>query len=630
MKKFRILLSLICSLIMCFSAFGLLTACTSLGDDESNKAKTLGDAISGIIVLYQPEAGSEEDVFVDGFAGGEKSFATLLDRQLSMMADDILVRLNAIYGNGLSNESFILTDKDENPVMMGITPATSYKKDTLSIYGSGYKLADGTAASLPLNLNDAGSLALGLFGNDGTGIGNISYSSDASTNTSLSKNFNLADTISGKHATRGAGGVLSFSDGGTSWNWGNQSFFVTGDENVTVGDYKNYLRMALSDILANGYDYSETKAYTDYTFDQSKYDENLKKIDHLGIGTGDADIVKKFIKYGIIGKTLIDADNLALETLATKTSIEAFNYEIQTGYSAEMDATALAELNSLNNIKFYETIVNGMVDSMATNTFSSGVALIYPQMPRLKTQYVSYAMMDDEENPYWTKEGMNVKNVILMPKTECRLDVLTFVFQQKTDLTQTYYATVNVNFVVKGYTYYGTVEATINPGEIPPHNDEEHDTSNNSTSGSYNGGNTPPEQEDPDPLMANETGVEIPDIIAPYAEEEGTTGDVWEVFSGAASTDFTTVSNPFTLQQTTLDEGGKISASTASFYDAGNNYLEITFEFFTKDDNDLLVPCNTMPPYSFRISNEWSSASFGDDLNKSPDEMPEQPTEFGE
>lgn len=627
MKKFRILLSLICSLIMCFSAFGLLTACTSLGDDEEEKAKTLGDAISGVIVLYQPEAGSEEDVFVDGFAGGEKSFATLIDRQLSMMADDILVRLNAIYGNGLSDDRFILTDKDENPVMMGITPAASFRNDTISAYDNGYKLSDGTAVGTTINLNEVGTIASTIFGSDGNGTGLLLYEGESADNI-LSKNFKFVGAISGTIASRNEG-VLSFAaTGGTTWNWGNQTHFVS--ENVIGGTYKDYLRMALSDILANGYDYSETKAYTDYTFDQSKYDENLKKIDHLGIGTGDADIVKKFIKYGIIGKTLIDADNLALETLATKTNIEAFNYEIQTGYSAEMDATALAELNSLNNIKFYETIVNGIVDSMATNTFSSGVALIYPQMPRLKTQYVSYAMMDDEENPYWTKEGMNVKNVILMPKTECRLDVLTFVFQQKTDMTQTYYATVNVNFVVKGYTYYGTVEATINPGEIPPHNDEEHDTSNNSTSGSYNGGNTPPAQEDPDPLMANETGVEIPDIVAPYAGEEGTTGDVWEVFSGAASTDFNSVSNPFTLQQTTLDEGGKISASTASFYDAGNNYLEITFEFFTKDDNDLLVPCNTMPPYSFRISNEWSSASFGDDLNKSPDEMPEQPTEFGE
>ena len=53
MKKFKILLSILCSFVMCLSA-GFLSACVggkgkSGGEEESQP--TLGEAVSGIIVL---------------------------------------------------------------------------------------------------------------------------------------------------------------------------------------------------------------------------------------------------------------------------------------------------------------------------------------------------------------------------------------------------------------------------------------------------------------------------------------------------------------------------------------------------------------------------------------------------
>ena len=627
---------------MCLSA-GLLSACVGgMAKDggEEETQPTLREAVSGIIVLYQPEADTSDDLFIDGFAGGEKRFSVLADRQISMLADDILLRLNAVYGTGMESQaSAVLTDKDNNAVVKTLSSsATYYKKDTISTFGSGYKLLDGTAASATLNLTDAGSIAYNLYGAAGDGAGVLNYDATAA-NTALAKNFQFINAIAGGSASRTAEGVLSFStSGANTWNWSNQSLYAkTVSTNIVAGDYKSYLRMALSDILANGYDYSSEKEYTDYTFDQTRYDENLKKIDHLGLGTADAEVIKKFIKHSIIGQSIVDADNLAIEKLAAKTSIEAFNYDIQSGFVAEMEAAALAELNSLNNIRFYDVVINGMVDSLVANTFAGETVLVYPQMPRLKTQYIDYDLMDNEKNPYWTREGMDVKNVIIMPRKECRLDVITFCFQQKVDLNTTYYATTNVNYVVNGVSYSGTVEATINPGEIPPHNDEEHEVDNNTTGGSYKPGGDPPAAPETDPLMENETGVELIDIYQGYLPDGKTLADltanewkafIWKPFSGSLNAEFSTVMNPFTLHQTLLDEGGRISSSTASFFDAGTNYLELSFQFFTKDDNDLLVPCTSMYPYGFRISNEWSTVSFGEDMYKDPNERPDQPTEF--
>jgi hypothetical protein len=288
---------------MGISALGLLTSCVGLGgmgggddggSEEEEEAHTLGEAVSGIIVLYKPEANSADDKFVDGFGGGDKQFSYLIDRQISMLADDILVRLNAVYGSGLDVESTILTDKDENAVNMAMSAATYLRKDTISKHDGEYKLSDGTAVGSAINLNEAGTIANALYGSDGSGKGLLAY---VEAGNVLSKNFQFAGAIGGAKLTRAdkATGVLAATTGGTAWNWGNQTYYVTGSSNITGGTYKDYLRMALSDILANGYDYSTDKAYTDYSFNQAAYDENLKKIDHLGVGTADAEVIKKFI-----------------------------------------------------------------------------------------------------------------------------------------------------------------------------------------------------------------------------------------------------------------------------------------------------------------------------------------------
>lgn len=599
MKKLR-WLSLLCSLIMCFSVFGLV-AC-DLGNlepndeiDSSDQVNT-SDYLKGITVIYEPEAKSEGDKFVDGFTNTTMYFNQLLDRQFSMLADDILFRLYTIYGNTKDVIGTIdLRDKDSNNVTLLSGPTASYNMgDTILKYDEGYKLSNGNkvnAVTDVINLTEPATYAFYSFGNKGKGQYPLSY--DPSGTSNLIKNFNFIGkdptgiisncAIEGIKCSRNGENITFILDTSKAWKWSTPGCFIDG-----TSGYKDNLKMALSKVLSTG-TVDVTDTYTNFNFDETAYQNNLSKIDHLGILNYDTKLIKQLIKYNIIGKDLIDEDNYALELLSNKFDITNFNYVIEDLYTAELDENALSELDKMHDYKAYELIVDSMVDTLVENTFTGTDVKIYTEMPRLQVKDIDYKDIDSESEPYWTATGLQIKSIIYRPKQEMRLDVLIANFEQMEQEDTTYYANINITFVANGTQFKGSTTSTIKYGDQS--STEEREDSGSINPGDYSG------KEDQE-LVDNTFEIEPVDLFeADLPKKQNGNVDQtalkWTAGYNGYEGIYSTINNPFEMVQS--DE----SNSIASYYSAGNNYLELTFEYFT--DEAMLNPCNeTISTLKFR------------------------------
>lgn len=600
MKKFR-WLSLLCSLIMCFSVFGL--AACDLGNLEPNDEidpsdqVNASDYLKGITVIYEPEAKSEADKFVDGFTNTTMYFNQLLDRQFSMLADDILFRLYTVYGNTEDvNETISLKDKDSNNVTLLSGPTASYNRgDTILKYDGGYKLSNGNNANISggINLTEPATYAAYIFDNS-QGKYLLSYNSSVRS-SKLTENFNFIGfdpftneasycAIEGIKCSRDGENISFISDSSKAWKWSTPGYFKD-----RTSKYKDNLKMALSKVLSTG-TVDVTDTYTSFNYDETAYQNNLSKIDHLGILNYDTKLIKQLIKYNIIGKDLIDEDNYALELLSNKFDITNFNKVIEKElYTTELDENALSELDKMHDYKAYELIVDSMVDTLVENAFTGTDVKIYTEMPRLQVKDIDYKDIDSESEPYWTTTGLQIKSIIYRPKQEMRLDVLIANFEQMEQEGTTYYANINITFVANGTQFKGSTTSTIKYGDQS--STEEREDSGSINPGDYSG------KEDQE-LVDNTFEIEPVDLFeADLPEKQNGNVDQsalkWTAGYNGYEGIYSTINNPFEMVQS------EESNSIASYYSAGNNYLELTFEYFT--DEAMLNPCNeTISTLKFR------------------------------
>lgn len=599
MKKLR-LFSILFSLIMFFSCFTFLVACSPKdldSDDEGDSSSQeqeieIADYVQGITVLYRPEVGTTDDMYYDGFNSvisgftmNKTYFNDLADRQLSMLADDILFRLETVYGDGYESgyTAVRLTDKDNNDVkLFNTTTATYNYTDTVLKYSSGYNYADGSTADGTLvNLTDVASIAYQL----NEGLGTLTF--DSTSANVLLKNFQFSGAISGSKYNRTGTGFTT-NDTSVAWKWS-----ATTQYTDRTASYKNNLKMALAEVLATGV-VDVNKVATDFTFDQAKYTANLNKLTHLGILSYDAEVIKNLIKYNIIGKDLIDADNASRDLLATKTTMENFTYTIEPASTDGYTTEQLAELDSMHNYKAYELVIDSMVNTLIANKFESSEVLIYPQMARLQTKNIPFSQMDrteeDEDGneqpaPYWTDTGLDIQSIILRPKRQMILSLVLAQIEQNTDPSLTsLYSRVNVNFVASGVKYTGSTSLEVAYGDMSTTKPLETPELGSPTGGSLSGNLDGPSI--PEAPNNNDFQIDVEDMFL----SQFTDGEIpWLYEYNGYDGEFTTINNPFTMVQ-----NGSVSIST--FYNAGNNYLEMTFEFFT--DEGLTTPLTEMPDYS--------------------------------
>lgn len=252
-------------------------------------------------------------------AGNTKSFESLVDRQIDILANDILYRLVAVYGAGtvgLTTE----TGKYGEPAFGLIDPLTEnvFTDRTNNAVISNYELI-----SLP---NAATENAVKYFYKDGvTEITNSSKNLDVNEPVSYARsiysgqwggNLRLTYLMNNTHSINGGyywdneelfgeGGfnkALGFYDE-LSWNWNYNDLDINYNTSAT-DTYTHYhtryiddLKTAIGNILLSG------------NSSGSDYQTAVSKINKLGFNEQDKTNIKNFILQEVIGAELISADD---------------------------------------------------------------------------------------------------------------------------------------------------------------------------------------------------------------------------------------------------------------------------------------------------------------------------------
>lgn len=642
MKKYKFL-TIILSLFLCFSLFAL-TACStgnledpdlggdsvedgggssSGGDDGGDEPEpepevATSDYFDGVVILFRPDPNSAEDSFTDGVTGTQMTFNQLLDRQISMLADDILNRLVGVYGTGYDSIEEVIELKDKDGISLveyGSIPASYVAKNAFATYDElegGYLYSDGSVADgTNVDLKQVASWGYATEKNNGT----IWFNTDNTNLDVIVNNFAFQDAILGKNTVVNSRGLdnefLGFYIGTNEsylnpWKWSTLNFETISDE------IRNNLRMALSSLLLTG----EYDAESSYDFDQTTYDNNLSNIGHIGLLSYDKQVIKNFIKDVIIGKDLIDADNEALRLLEENFDLTNFTgIEPDSDTLLNMSQEEIATLDTMHTYKAYDLIIDAIVEQAASNTFD-GVAPIYAEMPRLSSMYMSWEQIDAEAEAtgteFKTSTSLKINSIIILPKDIVRLNLALCFFEALTG-DKDFYAKVNINFVADDNSYTTSKTTPVKIGEQEVGDYEE------GTGGNSSGPNIPElsssdntflieasdfgEKED-NPFYVGESEDGSTDL--PFDPPEGMgDGGIYEfpIWSphNLPIDDITTFNNPYTMEQSN-------SVSATVYFDGGSNYMELSFEFF--EDEGCTTPCVGIPEYSFGLIDfdfEWEN-----------------------
>ena len=629
MKKYKFL-TIILSLFLCFSLFAL-TACStgnledpdlggdsvedgggssSGGDDGGDEPEpepdvATSDYFDGVVILFRPDANSAEDRFTDGITGTQMTFNQLLDRQISMLADDILNRLVGVYGTGYDSieEVIELRDKEGISPEYQSIPASYVAKNAFATFDElegGYLYSDGSVADgTNVDLKQVASWGYATEKNNGT----IWFNTDNTNLDVIVNNFAFQDAILGKNTVVNSRGLdnefLGFYTGTNISYLNPWNLAYAYDNDTKKFDNRNALRMALSNILLTG-TYDVDAVYDDQYFDQTTYDNNLSNIGHIGLLSYDKQVIKNFIKDVIIGKDLIDADNEALRLLEENFDLTNFTgIEPDSETLLNMTEEEIATLDTMHTYKAYDLIVDAIVEQAASNTFD-GVAPIYAEMPRLSSMYMSWEQIDAEAEAtgteFKTSTSLKINSIIILPKDIVRLNLALCFFEALTG-DKDFYAKVNITFVADANSYTTSKTTPVKIGEQGFDDDNAIDNTFLIEASDFG------EKED-NPFYVGESEDGSTDL--PFDPPEGM-GDggiyefpIWSPHDFAFD-EISTFSNPYSMEQSN-------SVSATVYFDGGSNYMELSFEFF--EDEGCTTPYVDMPEYSFGLIDfdfEWEN-----------------------
>lgn len=258
-------------------------------------------------------------------AGTPRSFANLVERQIDVLANDILYRLVAVYGagtEGLTTETgkygepaFGLTDPltgkvytnaevntwDSSSPSTGKALISNYDliENTTGLYLAlpQYKYKDNTIVDIhnlnQLRINDAASYAYLLS------------SGKYLTGNYFTIYFNNTNAINGGLCwdnTNGFDKSLGFNEN-LRWNWNYDRLDIDVNSSATdvyseyKDEYLSALKTAIANILINGNSSGKTSSAA------------VNEINKLGFSTTDKTNIKNFVLNEIIGSNLISEDN---------------------------------------------------------------------------------------------------------------------------------------------------------------------------------------------------------------------------------------------------------------------------------------------------------------------------------
>lgn len=312
-----------------------------------------------------------------------KSFDEVLDRQLDVFAQDVLYRLNYIYGTNGTNR--LKTELGEQLLY-------NTNNNVFNLNGAIAKVNDNKV--IVKNINHSHSNELNLNCDDC--IQSFLNNYESSTNYIYNKNYmNLYGAITGDNTSLNV--VQLIANSSNSWKWANNS------ENTLnfVNNNKNNFKMAVAQILTN--------SNLDGIYNASKYNDLLKNINQLGINSNYKNNIVNFINNSVIGNSLIEKDNKIYDSNYFKQNnyVINSNFMVNAPYPGNSNYSDLENENSPRLYKGYNIIVPAIVEQALSNTFEGTTQSIYPTMSRYATDYSSNV---------FTTSTSNFDSIVLAPR----------------------------------------------------------------------------------------------------------------------------------------------------------------------------------------------------------------------
>ena len=360
--------------------------CTVCGyENEAKKPaqkQNAADYFGGMKVSYAREKIVDAD-------GTEKSFNEILDRQIDLLAQDILYRLTYVYGynqtthNRSENAKYTLKNGENN---------FSYQGKNAAVDSNKLLAAAQTATELTsVNITDINDFQKSI-----QAVNSNNYLLDAAT-------INFVGAIEGRYmVVRKSGSSKMLNSAKTdncAWSW-YQDGASTYSEFATKNNIEK-MKMAIAQVAAN-------KA-ADGNYSEAAYNTALAEIDALGFDGFDNAKLVKFIKTNVIGDSLVNKDDEYAGTIKT-----AYGGIIDDNSLVKIDGettfTSNIATDSPRLYKGYSMVVPAIVNQAIGNTFENSTQKIYPAMNRYAVQSF--------ENLNGANTARNYNSIVLMPKTE--------------------------------------------------------------------------------------------------------------------------------------------------------------------------------------------------------------------
>lgn len=359
--------------------------CTVCGyENEARKPaqkQNAADYFGGMKVSYAREKIVDAD-------GTEKSFNEILDRQIDLLAQDILYRLTYVYGynqtthNRTQNAKFTLKNGENAFTYQGKNAAV----DSNTLLAA---KQDSVTELTSVNIADINDFQKSII-------------VIQKKNYMLQYNaLNLSGAIEGRYLRLeedvSAATLVSTADENMKWGW-----YFNGNSTYSEFATKNNIdkmKMAIAQVAAN-------KA-ADGNYSEAAYNTALAEIGALGFDGFDSAKLVKFIKSNVIGDSLVNKDDEYAST-------------IKTAYGGIINA---ANIKSINNngtytytdsprlYKGYSMVLTAIVSQAIGNTFENTTQKIYPAMNRS-------AVKSSENLSAFANESQAYESIVLMPKTE--------------------------------------------------------------------------------------------------------------------------------------------------------------------------------------------------------------------
>lgn len=359
--------------------------CTVCGyENEAKKPaqkQNAADYFGGMKVSYAREKIVDAD-------GTEKSFNEILDRQIDLLAQDILYRLTYVYGynqtthNRTQNAKYTLKNGENDFSYQGNNAAVDSNK-LLALTDSVTDLR-----TVTINNIDDFQKSLQIFA--------------INKNYLLNKNYiNISGSIEGRFMSLNDSGItpelVGMSNYNFAWNW-----YSNGDSTYSefaTQSNVNKMKMAIAKVAAN-------KA-ADGNYSEAAYNTALAEIGALGFDGFDNAKLVKFIKSNVIGDSLVNKDDEYADTINQKyrgtidvESIKAMNND-----------SAYTNTDNPRLYKGYSMVLPAIVSQAIGNTFENTTQKIYPAMNR-------YAVQSSENLSAFANEAQAYESIVLMPKAE--------------------------------------------------------------------------------------------------------------------------------------------------------------------------------------------------------------------